>query len=189
MAKKKLQIETLAKLRQFAQGMDPAVFLSTEWRQVTRALEQAHVNIDDPTFTTVGQVGNVDLYAVATAAFYMVVAAGIKVSLANQVLISGTITSDVFFPASNGKYFVDFGCEFFPGVAGTVTNYLELKNTAGTVIHELRANVDLSVVGGPKYVTGRAFVDLTTANGAWFNFRGDINTVCGNFYCSFTKVS
>ena len=46
MAKKNLKIDQLAKLRQFREGDDVGVFLSTQFRQVVRALEQAYVKTD-----------------------------------------------------------------------------------------------------------------------------------------------
>lgn len=46
MAKRRLKIDQLAKLRQFTPGMDVEKFLSGEFRQYTRALEQSY--IDDP---------------------------------------------------------------------------------------------------------------------------------------------
>lgn len=47
MAKKRLKIDQLAKLRQFTKGMDVEEFLSTQFRQIARAIEQAYVVQDD----------------------------------------------------------------------------------------------------------------------------------------------
>ncbi len=47
MAKKKLKIDQLAKLRQFTQGMNVESFLATEFRQIVRALEQASIEFTD----------------------------------------------------------------------------------------------------------------------------------------------
>lgn len=188
--RKKLKIDQLAKLRQFTPGMDVEKFLSSEFRQIVRAIEQSGIDLDD--YLTAEQVQNAisspstgksDLYATNGSSF----AVGV-VPLLNRVLNSGEIVSNRFYPSSAGKYWVDFGMQMVPGIAGTVTNDLVLKNTSGATINTLSVRVE-TTIGGPKYVTGRSFIDLTQAVGAYFDFTGDVNTVGFNFYCSFTKVS
>lgn len=196
MARNKLRIDQLAKLRQFRNGDDINDFLRTQFRQIVRALEQAYVDPTDlSNYLTSDQVSQdisnslksfqtkPDLYATNASSFFLGV-----IPLAQNVLNSGTIITNRFFPKAAGKYWVDFGMQMTPGTAGTVTNSLNLITTGGVTISTLTVRVE-TTIGGPKYVTGRAFVDLNTTLGAYFEFNGDPNTVGFNFYCSFTKVS
>ncbi len=195
MAKKKLKIDQLAKLRQFTPGMDASQYLSTEFRQLIRALEQSGVDLSEyPTLTDMASsisssisdafssasLGKADLYSTQVASF----AVG-TVSLANRVLNSGSISSNVFYPQSNGQYWIDFGMSMIPLTAGAV-NYLYLKQNV-TATHTLRG--DLATIGKVYNVTGRALLTVTNSTGAWFDFQGTADTVGFNFYCSFTKVS
>lgn len=196
MARNKLKIDQLAKLRQYKNGDNISEFLSTQFRQIVRALEQAYVDPTDlsnyPTTDQVGQdisnaIGSFqkkpDLYATNVSSLFIGV-----IPFAQNVLNSGTISTNRFFPSSSGKYWVDFGMEMVPGTAGTVTNSLDLITTNGITISTLSIRVE-TTIGGPKYVTGRSFVDLNASLGAYFEFNGNANTVGFNFYCSFTKVS
>lgn len=197
MARNKLKIDQLAKLRQYKNGDNISEFLSTQFRQIVRALEQAYVDPTDlsnyPTLDQVSSdissaIGNFqtkpDLYATNVSSLFIG-----AIPFAQNKLNSGSIVSgNRFFPSSAGKYWVDYGMEMTPGIAGTVTNSLDLITTNGITISTLSIRVE-TTIGGPKYVTGRSFVDLNASLGAYFEFNGNANTVGFNFYCSFTKVS
>lgn len=193
--RKKLKIDQLAKLRQFTPGMDVEKFLSSEFRQIVRALEQSGIDLSDyPTLedlsssisnavsgiSSSADLGRADLYATEVGSFGI----GTR-SLANRVLKSGAVTSNVFYPATSGTYWIDFGMSLVPLTAGA-TNYLYLKQST-TATHTLRA--DLATIGKVYYATGRALLTVTNGTGAWFDFQGTSDTVGFNFYCSFTKVS
>ena len=194
MARNKVKIDELAKLRQFRKGDDVDDFLSTQFRQVVRAIEQAYVNPTDLSqYSTTQDLANsiaalnlsnyqrkADLYANVISSF----AIG-TVSLASRVLNFGSVSSNIFYPETDGKYWVDFGMQMIP-VNTNVVNYLRLKQGASTT-HELRG--DLLTPGDNYYITGRRLVDITSSQGAWFDFQGDVDTIGTNFYCSFTKVS
>lgn len=77
MAKKKLKLDQLAKLRQFSSGMDVDKYLSSEFRQFIRALEQGYIIQDD-----------VDLSPFATSA----------------ALNSATATSTAVISSSSGSF-------------------------------------------------------------------------------------
>lgn len=58
MSKLKVKNKQLAKLREFRKGMDPAEFLSTEFRQITRALQNSFVETgsEGSIFGTIGEI-------------------------------------------------------------------------------------------------------------------------------------
>lgn len=176
MAKKKLQIETLAKLRQFAQGMDPAVFLSTEWRQVTRALEQAHINIDDPVATVVGTNASTGFFALDTNSY----SATQNLTFSTyQILDSvGTVVSGyIFRPTVNGKFWVEANGGWTRNAAAgsgyTATSSIVIRNEAGTALRS--AIYEHKVDSGGFIFTMKVnnivstIVDLTTTSGVYFS--------------------
>lgn len=57
MAKKRLKIDQLAKLRQFTTGMDVEKYLSSEFRQLIRALEQGYIQTDEVDPTSIYNAG------------------------------------------------------------------------------------------------------------------------------------
>ncbi|KHD88833.1 MAG: hypothetical protein OM95_06875 [Bdellovibrio sp. ArHS] len=180
----KVKNKQLAKLREFRKGMDVEDFLQNEFKQILRALQNQFVSVDEsPGESTMVMLGSADLYAQNVPSF------GVgTVSLTDRVLKSGSVTSNVFYPSSSGKFWIEYGCEFAPGTSGTVTNNLIAKNSSGTAVHTLQKRVD-TTIGGPKYVTGKFLMNLTTTLGVYFDFTGDSNTVGSNFYCSITRVS
>lgn len=169
MANQKLKIDQLAKLRQYKAGDDVSQFMSTQFRQIIRALEQAYI----PT------AGRADFYATNTSAFSVGV-----IPFADQLAISGTSYSNAFYPSEAGKYWVEFGMAMGPNTVPS-SNSLVLKK-GSAVIHTLNATF---TVGGLKYVSGKCFIDLTPSSGAFFEFQGQSDTGGQNFYCSFLKVS
>lgn len=182
----KVKNRQLARLREFRKGDDVEEFLVTQFRQICRALDNSYVSADtanNTTNITNTTVGSADLYAQNQPSFSVG-----TVSLVDRVLKAGTVTSNVFRPASAGKFWIEFGCEFTPGIAGTVTNNLIARNSSGTAMQTLQVRVE-TTIGGPKYVTGKFLMDLNTTLGVYFDFTGDANTVGFNFYCTITRVN
>lgn len=176
MAKKKLQIETLAKLRQFAQGMDPAVFLSTEWRQVTRALEQAHINIDDPAAAAVvGSNKSTGFYAIDTNSY----SATQNLTFSTYKILDsvGTVVSgNIFRPTINGTFWVEASGGWTrnaaPSSGFVAASSIVIRNEAGTALRS--AIYEHQITGGFVLTTKinntvSTIVDLTTTSGVYFS--------------------
>lgn len=172
MSRFKVQNTQLAALREFRKGMDLEDYMSTEFRQTLRALKNMFVDFG----------GGFDLTATRAENFNLG-----RVAITKSVLKSGTLTSDLFKPQSDGKYWVEFGMEMNTVAGGTLVNNLILKFEDGTINHTLTASV--IAAQGVKYVSGKCFMDLSASRGAYFDFTGNANTVGFNFHCSFIKVN
>lgn len=172
MSKIKVQNKMLAALREYRKGMDVEEFMSTEFKQVIRALQNMFVETG----------GGFDFTGIRTPVFKVGV-----VYISDFVIRVGTFKSNIFRPESSGRYWVQFGMEMTPVAAGTVLNSLIAKYEDGTVVHTLPASV---INGqGVKYVEGKCYMDLDPSRGAYFEFTGDSNTSGTNFHCSFIKVN
>lgn len=172
MVNKKLKINKLAKLRQFSPGMDVEKFLSGEFRQFVRAIEEAGIDLSG--FSRCDFLATkVDSFSIGIVAFD------------DYVLNYGSISSNSFKPETDGTYWVDFGMEMTPSTAGAV-NYLYLNKDSVT---RYILTGDLATVGKVYYVTGRALVEISKDSNVLFHFDGTSDTTGFNFYCSFTKVS
>ena len=114
MAKKRLKIDELAKLRQFRKGDDVDDFLSTQFRQVVRAIEQAYVKTDDSSTNS-----PTDLSAYSTTA-QMNAAIAAAISSTNPVWAAfnpSTISSSGNIVISSGRGNAGFtpdGVQFRP---------------------------------------------------------------------------
>lgn len=179
MSKVKVRNKELAKLREFRSGMDVEKYLSGEFKQVLRALQNQFVDVPDgdDIYSMSGIISN--LYAINTSSF----SAGV-VSLSNRVLNSGTVTSNVFYPPVNGKYWIEFGTNVIPTVAGSFVGNLILKYSDGTTVVTYPGSVNLT----RAYPSGRIFVDLTISRGVYFETTGDASLIFANFYCEIKKI-
>ena len=184
MSRTKVKNSNLAKLREYRKGMDVQDYLQTEFRQVLRSLQNLYVDDDTSSDGTseVEMIGIPCLYAQNKPSFNLGV-----VSLADNVLKSGTVAGGVYTPKTSGKYWVEFGCEFVAGTSGTVSNNLIAKYASGVSAHTLLTAVD-TTIGGPKYPIGACFMDLTPSNGVYFEMTGNANTIGFNFHLKITKV-
>ena len=176
MAKKPLKIDSLAKLRQYTKNQDPADFLSTEWRQVVRALEQAYVETDavnvvipttdgfyatnDNTYTTSGNLPFVN-YAMTTN--------------------FGTVVNGyIFRPIKNGKYWIEISPSWTPTgppyFQGSWSSTLSIKYESGSTLRTNTYFLDQAqghiknTSMGPLCV----IADLTTTNGVYFDYQATL---------------
>lgn len=212
MAKKKLKIDQLAKLRQFAPGMDVEKFLASEYRQVIRAIEQAYVETDDavdPTdlsaYSTTAQMNAAIAAAIAAntstgnsaewVAFNnSTISSSGDIFLTQRIgSIGFTTTGYNFKPNADGVYWVDAGCEFnstLPG-SGTFTSTLSCKRESGTLLSTSIFEHQMS--GSFDYVTkvpGRigVFEFLTTGNGVKFDIALSAASIA-KFNVKITRVA
>ena len=171
MAKKKLKNDALAKLRQYSAEMDPAEFLSTEWRQVVRALEQSYVETDDiPLASTI-----------ATSGFYGVDAttyssSGNLTFTTYEIVDSiGTVNSSyIFRPTVAGKFWVEVNSRWIDDgsyTAGNFSSALNIKNEAGTTLNSASFYYEFGVAVNRFTSVGPCCViaDLTPSNGVYFS--------------------
>jgi hypothetical protein len=178
MAKKPLKIDQLAKLRQFKPGTDPGEFLSTQWRQVARALEQAYVVTEDSTATTTQGINkNPGFFAVDTTTR----SSSGTITFSNSAIVDdiGSVTGNyLFVPTTNGKFYIEASAEWiYTGtspMSGTITynSSLNIKAQSGSTL----ASTVLQYVMAPAYTefdtiphNVAAIADLTTTNGVYFN--------------------
>ena len=170
MAKAKLKIDQLAKLRQFSGGDDPAQFLATQWRQVVRALEQSYVQITD---------GNVNLakefYATDTNSY--TVSNDLTFSTSEIVNRSGTVISSyIFRPLENGKFWIKANFTFKDDgtyTPGTWTSSFKIIDEAGTTLKTANFVYEVNLANGLMQfsTTSSCAVigELNTNNGVKFN--------------------
>lgn len=137
MAKKPLKIDSLAKLRQYTKEQDPAQFLSTEWRQVVRALEQAYVETDAPNSSTAIPAIPSGFYATDTNTY--TVSSNLTFSTYDFSSTIGSVKSGyIFVPSKAGKFWIEViptwqnaGPSYF---GGSWTSTLSIKDESGTVL-------------------------------------------------------
>jgi hypothetical protein len=195
MAKQKLKIDQLAKLRQFKPGMDPSAFLSTEFRQIVRALEQAYIETDgEPPFTI--DQGTTVLWAHQEAALSDgLVSLSTISAIPNE---SGQITTNVFFPAEEGRYFIRFGYKHASTVS-TATPVPFTKIECFTSDLTLLCDAFFAaVVVAPStassahaYPENCVFADLSPTVGVFFDVsrNGAGSPIITKFHCEITKIS
>lgn len=152
MAKSRIKIDELAKLRQFKKGDNVDDFLSTQFRQVVRAIEQAYVRTTDST-TTSTDLSNYPTFDQMNAAIDSSIATtnpvwaaynpGTISSSGNITISSGRgnagMTPDgVQFRSNNyGLYWFDVACywtRITPPTDGTYTSTLRCITVDGPVI-------------------------------------------------------
>ena len=177
------RVRQLAKLRQFVKGMDVESYLLGEYRQNLLALERLFIKDGGSSSDQSGSqlFGSADLYAQRIASFNIG-----PVDITDRVLNSGRVSGQVFFPEVEGTYWIEYGCQFTPGVAGPVTNRLIAKNQAGVAFHTMIRSVASST--GVVYVSGRFKTTLSPSIGVYFDFTGDANTIGFNFNCSVERI-
>lgn len=183
MAKKRLKIDSLAKLRQYTQEQDPAQFLSTEWRQVVRALEQAYVETDAATNTT----NIITPTTTTTNGFYATndntyTTSG-NLPFVNYAMTTnfGTVVSGyIFRPIKNGKYWIEISPSWTPTgppyVQGSWSSTLSIKYESGSILRTNTYFLDQAqghiknTSMGPLCV----IADLTTTNGVYFDYQATL---------------
>lgn len=182
MSRIKINNKELAKLREFKSGSDVDKYLSTEFKQVLRALQNQYIDIDDgdilPDLSRIGS----DLYAINQVGSDP----GI-VNISNRVLKHGKVTSNVFFPKDSGKFWVEFGISVIPSAPGSFSSSITAKYSDGTTALKLPHSINISN-GTRFYPSGRTFMDLTPIKGVYFETEGDASLVFTNFYCEIKKI-
>lgn len=178
MAKSKLKINQLAKLRQFSQGQDPGEFLQTEWRQVVRALEQAYVDVADSSSTNSQTINNnPGFFAVQTGTY----SSSGTIAFSNSVIVNdiGSVVGNyLFVPTTNGKFYIEASAEWvytgaYPSSGTAIyVSYLNIKNQTGTTLNSTVLYYDRSPLITSFYTlphTVGIIADLTVGNGVYFD--------------------
>lgn len=175
MAKKPLKLQTLAKLRQFSQGMDPGEFLKTEWRQVTRALEQAYVNVEDSSSSSASSFELKGFYATNDNSY---TTSG-NLPFSNYVISTGfglVASGYIFRPTIEGDYWVEISPSWTPTGApyntGTWTSTLDIKDEAGTTLRSNTYYLDQNQTWTKVTSMGPlcAIAKLNASNGVYFSY-------------------
>lgn len=182
---KKLKFAGLSKLRQFSQGMDVEKYLTGEFRQILRSLEDGGVDLTDIQ-------NSINSVASKSAGFYAVNVNTIS-STQNipftsyfDVDSSGAVTTlgagNLWTPNKNGKYWFEASAQFNELLAGsgTQTATLSAYLQDGTLVASTVASYQMSGVyyfGGKKPGICAGIADLTTTNGLYFKITLANHTV------------
>ena len=179
----KIQYPGLAKLRTFTKDMDPAEFLSTEFRQIVRALEQANieipaaqaVNVDENRLEFMGNLpGNV---------------VGSKFAF-NGNAIKGTFTGNTWRPAREGLFGIEFSVlprvENVPG-PGIFTSVLRAYNENNTLLGDSLFVHNQGIITQPMSSV-LYFATLTSVLGVYFETALSVASF-SRFNCKIFRVS
>lgn len=199
MTKIRVKQKQLAKLREFRKGMDIEEYLLTEYRQLLRALQNQYVEVDS---TESGDVVVNRGASILWGSNQSAISDGVipLVNGGNVFFDSslGQITTNVFYPAVDGKYFIKFGyrheSNLTGGTGASNSTSIEVFDSSSTSIGLIdcrhitpSASASLDIRGA----SGGLFVDLSPSLGFYFNVArsGTGSPTVSKFYCELTKVS
>lgn len=186
MARNKVKIDNLAKLRQYTPGEDIGTFLSTQFRQITTALDNAYVDPTDLSGVNsqISSLQSAISSATNTLGFYAVCS---NVISANQRITFtsyydsgslGALTTvsggHLWTPNKNGKFWVEASAQFNELITGSSiqTAILNAYSQSGTLIGSTTASYSMSGVyyfGQKKPGLCAGIADLTTTNGLYIS--------------------
>lgn len=181
MANSKLKNTQLAKLRTFQPGMNVEKFLSEEWRQVVKALEQSFVNSQSsPVF-----VASYDAAVVGVVP--------LQANINAFTLDGGSVKNFGFYPESSGKYLIDVSMTVVTAT-GLNDHYVDIN--VYNFNNDLLGNATgqkSGVAGQFKFAVQNAFVtDLTPEYGVYFKLTQTNSAApCDTkkFNCKIYKIS
>lgn len=210
MAKKRLKNDHLAKLRQFKKGMDVEEFLSSEHRQVIRALEESYVIGDDLSpYATNDALNSAISSIVPVVSGVHAIKTTPQTGTGNVSFDSwycppsaGTFSGTVFRPAKNGVYWIEttfliealtasgarIDFDIIKEPASVLSTYSYQANPANeTSISLIDANDSASgarnpVISRHVYSIG----NLTTTSGVFFKFT--ITSTTGSLFKMMCKI-
>jgi len=175
--KKPVKIDALSKLRQFTKGMDVEDFLSTEYRQVQKALEKSYTKSSSE---------------VVFMSYLSGTLSG-AVSLATNHLAEGEVKSNFYFPAKAGQFWVEYNYSWSPefNVVGSYSSTLVATDSNGAAFSQNSAHTytGLGIARIDKVGTTNAFLtSLSERNGISFS-AAPVQASLSNFNCKIFRIS
>lgn len=195
MSRQKVKTKVLSKLRRFRPGMDVQSFMETEFNQLVRALENMYVDQEETEVVEEGDTTNVTVTngsLVFTSSISSSVGTGtVGMTSSNSVAITGTLTSNQYFPPEDGKYLVEFGFRLLENgsnvtATGTLTALYTSASIAGTADGTAIKTFNTDN-GRTQFPKNAIFMDLTTTLGVYFTMAVS-NASASKFYCKIFKV-
>jgi hypothetical protein len=191
MAKKKLKIDQLAKLRQFTKGMNVEEFLSDQFRQIIRALEQAYVDQDEVSVVN-NTITNDKLVFLASVQGGLSGTIPLTLNTYSYVFDGGSVTSNTFYPSVSGTYYIEWGCSTNGDTdIGTKSANIKAFTSGGTLIASADAIHIASLNHGPYNTwdpSNGVFYTLGPTTGIYFTSTVS-NMVAEKFFCKIFKVN